>query len=252
MPTEDEQLQAMGGSLATLHRPKGYYPKGSICNGRRYLSGLRPYIGPGKRLLDVGCGDGSFMHLASQCGLQVTGIDLDPQAAVIARDLYGLPVITGTIDALNSNSNKFDIISVAHTLEHIPDPREFLEGLSRLLKPDGILFVEVPNIMRPKASYHRLFSLQHHYYFCPETLAAMLARSGFRPTGSRCFFRDSFQVIAVPDHSVDPQLFQGIDWRKAAAVIRTHRWVYKLSLQFIWRKIPFVKNIMYAGKCRAF
>lgn len=244
MPMPDELLAAQHGSLTKLHRPK-YSRIESLKRARRYLNGIRPYAKQGGSLLDVGCGDGTFLEVASRSGLRCTGIDIDADSCRLSARRSGVPVVTGSIDDLDPDTQRFDAITASHVLEHLEYPVRFLQSASRLLSPGGVLQLEVPNILRPKTSFRRFFCIQHAYYFCPDTLLALLARNGFRPLSLTCFLRDSFQVVATPGECEDDSLRRGADWRKVLAAVQKHRWAYKATGQFAWRKVPWLKDAMY-------
>lgn len=247
LPTEEEKLDAVGGLLAQLHRPAGVLPRHSLCNARRYLSGFPAGLPRGAALLDVGCGDGSLLHLAAQQGMRVLGVDTDPEAARLAREFYEVNVLCGRAEELDLEESSFDIVCAAHTLEHLDEPQVFLDRARRLLKPGGFLFIEVPNVLRPKTSAQRIWTMQHCFYFCPETLIAMLVRNNWSPVESTVFFRNSFQVVAQPRACPDPFMAKGADWKYVCRALRRHRWLYKLTGQFLWRKLPFLGNFLMHG-----
>jgi SAM-dependent methyltransferase len=95
--------------------------------------------GIGKRLLDIGCGDGSFLLEARQVGWSVMGTELNP---VMAREL-GLDVLEDI--SLVADEGAFDCITMWHTLEHMRDITSILKKIAGLLKPEGRLIVAVPD-----------------------------------------------------------------------------------------------------------
>jgi 2-polyprenyl-3-methyl-5-hydroxy-6-metoxy-1,4-benzoquinol methylase len=99
----------------------------------------------GYRLLDIGCGNGTFLLKAREAGWQVVGIDPDPKAIEMARQ-FGLDTHVGFIDVLDGQAECFDVITLSHVIEHIHDPRAALSAIQRLLKPGGMLYLETPNI----------------------------------------------------------------------------------------------------------
>jgi ubiquinone/menaquinone biosynthesis C-methylase UbiE len=69
-----------------------------------------------------------------------------------------IEVIEGTPDAIEGRDECYDAVHIAHTLEHVPDPRRTGAELVRLLRPGGVLFVEVPNVVSFKNSSDRVRS----------------------------------------------------------------------------------------------
>ena len=99
----------------------------------------------GGTLLDVGCGDGSFLALARTCGWAVTGLDPDPKAVANAAR-QGLTVHEGGIEVFAGQTALFDVITLNHVIEHVYEPDQVLTACHALLKPGGQLWLETPNI----------------------------------------------------------------------------------------------------------
>lgn len=97
------------------------------------------------RLLDVGCGNGSFLARAVEMGWQVNGLDPDPVAvAVCARQ--NLHVVQGTLrDAPAGWAGQFDVVTMSHSIEHVTDPGLELKRVFGLLRPGGVLWLACPN-----------------------------------------------------------------------------------------------------------
>lgn len=97
------------------------------------------------RLLDVGCGNGSFLARAVEMGWKVNGLDPDPAAvAVCARQ--NLHVVQGTLrDAPAGWAGQFDVVTMSHSIEHVTDPGLELKRVFGLLRPGGMLWLACPN-----------------------------------------------------------------------------------------------------------
>lgn len=106
---------------------------------------LQPLPKSGGRLLDIGCGNGSYLAFARDAGWQVRGLDFDPVAVAVAR-AKGFDVLEGTIDLLSDESACYDRITLSHVLEHAYDPWNILTACYRLLKPGGVLWLDTPNM----------------------------------------------------------------------------------------------------------
>lgn len=137
-------------------------------------------------ILDIGCGTGLFLHLAQEAGLRVRGIELSESAVAYARAKYGLDVHHGTLKNAELPDESFDIVTMWHVLEHVPDPVEALRRVARLLRPGGLLLLGVPNIDSIEACIfgRRWFSLdapRHLSHFTPHTLTAALIAAGLMP-----------------------------------------------------------------------
>lgn len=135
----------------------------------------------GARLLDVGPGQGRILWWAQRRGAVVMGVEPSP---LLSRDLVnlGLPCACSSFENLPMpTSNKIDIIVMSHVLEHFYDPNTALEKCRTILADNGILVIEVPNILKPFRSLDRYFlRYVHPSAFSLQTLQAMLEKHGFR------------------------------------------------------------------------
>jgi len=116
-------------------------------------------LGSGARVLDAGCGSGATLEELGRYG-EVHGIELNPEAAEVARARGRGEVLEGRLEALAWDDDTFDLITCLDVIEHTPDDRATLRELRRVCKPGGWLLVTVP-------AYQALWSLHdvanHHY-----------------------------------------------------------------------------------------
>ena len=130
------------------------------------------------RLLDVGCGDGSFLLAAGAAGWRVTGTELNPHPA----RLLGLDVKESITEI--GDAEKFDCITMWHTLEHFRDIKSTLTSLERLLSPNGRLIIAIPDNGSLQArllgaKWLHLDVPRHLYHFDNHSLRVSLAGTGF-------------------------------------------------------------------------
>jgi 2-polyprenyl-3-methyl-5-hydroxy-6-metoxy-1,4-benzoquinol methylase len=107
---------------------------------------------PKGRLIDVGCGSGALVDLASQLGWDALGLELDSSAVKVGH-AKGLNIIEGSYEKLTEYPNEFDCIICSHVLEHVHDPLSLLNMLVKSLKANGTLLLSLPNA----ASYLRKY-----------------------------------------------------------------------------------------------
>ncbi len=152
------------------------------------LGGVRS----GRRLLDVGAGEGTLLQVASRRGWSPVGIDVARDMVHHVRQTLGLPMHHGTLEEVALDERSFDAVILNHVLEHVRDPVRTLRRIETLLCPDGVVRVEVPNLAslssRLKNAQSRLglkphpwkhYSVEHHFwFFTPRTLAATFRSAG--------------------------------------------------------------------------
>jgi SAM-dependent methyltransferase len=129
-------------------------------------------------VLDAGCGSGRTLEELTDYG-EVSGIELNPQAAAHARDRGMFDVRIGRLEALPWDPATFDLITCLDVIEHTPDDRLTLRELRRVSKPGGWLLVTVP-------AYQALWSqhdeANHHYRrYARGTLRAAAVGAGWQP-----------------------------------------------------------------------
>lgn len=143
-----------------------------------------PYRGQG-RLLDFGCGAGAFLERMRCLGWQVEGIDMSTVAAHTVMRHRGIKVHVGTLPHHDLAAESFDCVTMWQALEHVHQPRETVREARRLLRPQGLLVVAVPNLASWSFDQfgRQWFGLdvpRHLTHFTPDTLNALLAAEGFR------------------------------------------------------------------------
>jgi SAM-dependent methyltransferase len=151
------------------------------------------------RLLDVGCGNGSFLVNMRALGWDVAGVEPDAKSAGLAKEQFGLHVTVGTLEESNVDSNSFDCITAHHTIEHMFDPIAFLRESFRILRPGGKLVVTTPSV--PSLG-HRIFRRcwrgleppRHLYIFSPRALGACVERSGYELETLRTSARSAWEL----------------------------------------------------------
>jgi 2-polyprenyl-3-methyl-5-hydroxy-6-metoxy-1,4-benzoquinol methylase len=161
------------------------------------------------RLLDVGCGEGSFLDLAGRAGWQATGIDTDPEA-VAAAQRAGVDARCETLAEHAAGGSHYDAVTISHVLEHVPDPVALLEDAYVALRPGGTVWIATPNLL---GAGHRHYGAQwwpldaprHLVVFSPASLRRAVEGAGFidvRPRDTAGFTRHDF---AMSEQRGDPR-----------------------------------------------
>jgi 2-polyprenyl-3-methyl-5-hydroxy-6-metoxy-1,4-benzoquinol methylase len=96
-------------------------------------------------LLDVGAGIGTFLDIAKKNGFDVQGTEVSEKAIGITKKLYSIDLLRGALEDQKFNECSFDVITLWHVLEHVPNPQKTLSECNRILKRKGYLIIAVPN-----------------------------------------------------------------------------------------------------------
>ncbi len=131
------------------------------------------------RVLDMGCSAGSLLNVFQKNGWDAYGVEPTPHYAELARKRYGLKVTIGFLEDSSLSADYFDMVTLTQTLEHLADPTRALNQLWSLLKDGGLIYIDVPNIVKPK--HFRFFEAPHLYTFSPTTLSLLLRKTGLEP-----------------------------------------------------------------------
>ncbi len=141
------------------------------------VSAIRKYTTYDSKILDWGCGDGSFIRLLRNFGLHCFGID------AYKRDLNDPQISSTTIEKADFPDEYFDIITCFHVLEHLADPLTSIKHALRLLKKGGLIIIEVPNLDSIgfqifKRRWQPLEIPTHLNHFTPATLQKVFETAG--------------------------------------------------------------------------
>ncbi|MGB2607351.1 MAG: methyltransferase domain-containing protein [Candidatus Sulfotelmatobacter sp.] len=141
----------------------------AICNLLRMRA-------PGARLLDIGFGQGWIVQLARSYGFEAYGTESSPILVKQLRPQFGDRLHLVTPGNGDLPWNGFDAVVISHVLEHLEDPVGFLDKVYKIMNPDGVLYVAVPDI---ESLHFQLFGkkweiispLAHFQYFSEATLS---------------------------------------------------------------------------------
>lgn len=155
------------------------------------------------KLLDYGCGTGSFIEAASRAGYNTVGYEPEENAFLIAKE-KGLKVLRNKQKLFNSATGEYGIITLWHVLEHVHDFTAILDIFYTLLKDNGILVIAVPMANSADALYYReqwaAYDLPRHlYHFTKETLTNACRISGFTLQTTKALPFDSYYVALLSE-----------------------------------------------------
>ena len=144
-----------------------------------YLSKIVP-----GNLLDIGCGDGTFLHKMRQFGWQVSGTEIDKKAIASCKEKYGISCVEGELSDVGAPKNVFDAVTAIHVLEHLHDPLKTITKCHDILKDGARLVILTPN---SGSLGHRLWGRfwrgletpRHLNVFSKGSLFILLQKAGF-------------------------------------------------------------------------
>lgn len=141
------------GSLKENVREKGH------ADQQRYTLAMNAVRkeGAGLRVLELGCGDGTFAHGFAQLGCKVTTVDLD---CTEARDIHShenTEYVEKNVEDIDY-FEEFDVVHAGEILEHVENPERLMRLICRSVKKNGLIMVSVPNFKHPQ--HLRTYSLR--------------------------------------------------------------------------------------------
>ena len=148
--------------------------------------------------LDFGCGTGVTLKAASQLfpTWSIFGYDPSPTGA---QELVGKGNIKAVVKNLNDLKSRPNLITLIHTLEHIPDPKQTLLTIKNILAPDGFVIIQVPH--HPTNPFDLLIT-DHCTHYDLDTLSAVMRDAGFKVDFiSSSVIRKEISLIATVNNS---------------------------------------------------
>ena len=193
--------------LEKTERELDYWNRVSFASKERRLRRLLD--GPG-RILDVGSCGGFLLRHFRESGWEVQGVEPAEQAVAWARERYDLPVIQGFFERVPAEElGRFDAVHMAFVLEHVRDPAAILRKARELLRPGGLVSVEVPNdfnrlqraVVRAMDKPRWWVSWPDHLnYFTFDSLERTLESCGFEVVGREATFPMELFLLMGEDY----------------------------------------------------
>jgi len=169
----------------------------ALKNKLELINSLQPNKG---RILDIGAGTGDFLSVAKQNGWQTIGVEPSEKAKAIAIN-KGVSFVKQTSELEN---NSFDVISMWHVLEHVPNLDTQIKELKRLLKPNGTLIIAVPNFKSFDAKHYGKFWAAydvpiHFWHFSKTAIKLLFEKEGMKLKKVLPMKFDSFYVALLSE-----------------------------------------------------
>ena len=165
---------------------------------RRKVKLIAPFKADTATLLDIGAGTGYFIRAAKNGGWAAKGIESNSTARELANDksynsVFGEKMLSGFPTA------SFDVITLWHVLEHLPNLEEDVKIFKKLLKPNGRIIVAVPNFKSYDARYFKKFWAaydvpRHLWHFSKESIPKVFSRAQMSLESTHPMLMDAYYV----------------------------------------------------------
>jgi len=157
---------------------------------------------PGMKILDYGCGAGDFLAFAQKKNLDAFGVEPNPVALQITHAKIGKD--RAVDQPIESLSGEFDFITLWHVLEHIADLENFILNLKTKLKPEGKIYIAVPNYHSYDAQFYKEYWAaydvpRHLWHFSPESLNKLFSAFGMKIEKTFPLWFDSYYVSLLSE-----------------------------------------------------
>ena len=152
------------------------------------------------KLLDIGCGTGDFLVEAKNHGWSVLGFEPNEDAKQLAKNKG----VLFTEDIFTLPENTFDVVTMWHVLEHVPNLTEYITNLKRIVKPNGTIIIAVPNYKSYDAKYYNRFWAaydvpRHLWHFSKTSIKRLFSDVDMELKKVKPMWFDSFYVCLLSE-----------------------------------------------------
>lgn len=199
----------------------------------------------GKKVLEVGSSFGLLLNSFKEKGWQVEGVEPAKNFAEYVKNTYGIKVHQNFLENVDLEKSTYDLIILSHVLEHLPDPVSTLSRLAAHLKPDGFLFIEIPNVKGLWKNLGDQFQSSHLFIPSVNTMQRLIAKAGLKISKMetkgriiRCLLRLPHIKGTPADNRLLPPEFKKDNYMILSLRIRLQR-----LTSWIFRKIFFGNSV---------
>ena len=193
----EDYISHTDGKRTLFEKMYHFIKRKAIRDKVKLINSYQPVKG---RILDIGAGTGDFLLECKNQNWDILGIEPNDKAKGIA---LGKGIKFGdTIEKLESNS--FDVITMWHVLEHVPDVEHQVAELKRLLKPSGTIIIAVPNFKSYDANHYKEFWAaydvpRHLWHFSKTAIEKLFDKQNMNLEDVKPMWFDSFYVSLLSE-----------------------------------------------------
>lgn len=213
----------------------------------------------GKKVLDVGCGYGAVLWvLKNRHDCKVLGIEPSRSACEYGLDVFDVEIIPALFEEQDLKQ-KFDLIICSHVVEHVSDLEFFMKKISSILSENGLVYIEVPNVLWPTGKYklENFFYEQHLQTFSAYTLFKLFDQYGFKTKSyddskflKFIFTENTADSIEVPKIEAQ-EIFDFLEKYSNTYGIKEIAWSYYRKLRYLFLLVLYkFKDTYDARKTR--
>jgi len=154
-------------------------------------------------VLDIGCGAGDFLSFCKNKGWEVSGVEPTEKAREISETKLGIKISSNS--SLNHfEDSSFDVVTMWHVLEHRYDIMETVSELKRIVKPNGLIVIALPNYKSYDAKFYKQYWAaydvpRHLFHFTKKTIEILFAKNDLKLTKVYPMWFDSFYVSLISE-----------------------------------------------------
>lgn len=193
----DDYISHTDGKRSVFEKAYHFIKNIALKNKLSLINDLQKSKG---NLLDIGAGTGDFLLVARQKGWKTVGIEPSEKAKTIAQR-KGVELKSNLSDFAD---HSFDVITMWHVLEHVPNLENQIKELKRLVKPNGSIIIAVPNFKSFDAKYYKEFWAaydvpRHLWHFSKTAIEQLFAQQDLRLEKILPMKFDSFYVSLLSE-----------------------------------------------------
>lgn len=190
-----------------------------------------PFIKNGV-LLDIGCGNGRFLHGMQQLGWKVKGVEFNEGAVAVCKK-SNLDVFHGNLFSAKLADTSIDVVNLSHVIEHVPDPKALFIEVARILKQNGMFVIKTPN---NKALGRALFDTNWYANDVPRHLF-LFSQKNLLEMGDAC----NLEMVSMVTNSTPKIVLNSVDY-----VLNN---TGKASKRIWWKRL-LAKSYVLLSKCK--